>query len=322
MAPKKSKLKYLINLAVFIFSIFFLYQKIDFEKVFEITKDVSYYIFIPTIMISVSRTWLNGLRWKTLHPDNEGALTNWSYFRFSMLALLFNRFMPGALGGDIVKTIYSVSDKKTKKSKRIISVVIDRLVGLFSILTFGILALLVSQHKLEFNKMYLYGIFLLFVVALILLFNTKVVLVIERFFGRLKFLQKYTFKIISAWKESVVHYKQNKRKLLYSLLLCIPIHFLSFIIFFIFSKALDIPISFSDLIFVIAIMWLITSLPISIGGMGVRELSLVWLLSMFSVSSEKAVSLSLLFYVNGIIISIIALPLLINIKPKVNDLKT
>ena len=63
-------------------------------------------------------------------------------------------------------------------------------------------------------------------------------------------------------------------------------------------------------------MWLITALPISIGGVGVRELSLIWLLGMFGVSSEQTVTLSLLVYVNTIIIAILALPLLFDVKHK------
>lgn len=50
------------------------------------------------------------------------------------------------------------------------------------------------------------------------------------------------------------------------------------------------------------------------GGMGVRELSLVWLLGIFGVPSEQAVSLALLGYVNAIIKSSLALPLLFDFR--------
>ena len=63
-------------------------------------------------------------------------------------------------------------------------------------------------------------------------------------------------------------------------------------------------------------MWLITALPISIGGVGVRELSLIWLLGMFGVSSEQAVTLSLLVYINTILIALLALPLLLDVRHK------
>ncbi len=316
MKDRQRIIKQIVNVLLLVLCIGFLYWKIDFRKVKMHIANVKYSIFVFTVLISLIRAWLLGLRWEVLHPSTNSNLTKWSYFRFTMLSLLFNKFMPGAFGGDIVKTIYAIKEQKSQKLKNIIAVFVDRAVGLISILIFGIFSLFITKQKLEINIFHFILILLSAIGVITLISHQKVISFMSKLALKIKFKQNLLLRVISIWSESVYFYKNNKNKLLISFLLCIPIHLASFVSFFIFAKALNISITFFELIFVIAIMWLITSLPISIGGMGVREISLVWLLGFFNVTSELAVTLSVMAYINATFIILLALPLLIDFRKK------
>ena len=302
--------------------VYLIVRKVDIPSVIIQARKVSFSIFIFTVSFSIFRTWLSGLRWEMLHPNRENGMSKWSYFRLSMLSHLFNLFMPGALGGDIVKTAYAFNEGQGQKVKKVIGVFVDRVIGLISIMILGMMALLFSHKGLPISP---WQVFLLFMVSggfIFFLFSSRVVGFFEDITGRIKFAKRIVSPLFKNWKESIEYYKKNPRRVFYSLALCIPIHMISFIVYFVFAKSMGMEIKFFEMVFAIAIMWLITAVPISIGGMGVRELSLVWLLGLFGVPSEQAVSLAVLGYINAIIKSVISLPLLFDFRKKESAQKT
>lgn len=313
-AETKKYIKWTLNLFILASCTLLVLKKIDIEEVINQTKSVNLLIFAITVPLSILRTWLSGMRWEALHPDKMTKLTRMTYFRLSMIAHVFNKFMPGALGGDIVKTLYTFKEKGSQKTKNVIAVFVDRTVGLISIMIFGFIALSFTGHKLDIKTSQMVLLFLGSGGFLIVLASERVLKVIEQSISKIGLFVKPLTKLVISWKESVIYYKNNKGKILYSLALCIPIHFLSFLSFFIFSQSIGMSIGFLELVFVIAIMWLITALPISVGGVGVRELTLVWLLGMFGVPSEQAVSLSIMGYINNTFLTFVALPFLIDIR--------
>ena len=70
-----------------------------------------------------------------------------------------------------------------------------------------------------------------------------------------------------------------------------------YVIVFFISKLFFIDIPFIDFILILAVADAIASLPISIYGLGTREISLISMLSFYSVSYEQTVSFSLFIFV-------------------------
>lgn len=310
----KKPYKIVLNVAVFVICVVLIIKKVDIPNVMSLAGTVDFRIFIFTVSISILRTWLSGIRWELLHPNNIGGMSKWAYFRLSMLSHLFNLFMPGALGGDIVKTAYAFNEGQGQKVKKVIAVFVDRTIGLISIMVLGMIALIASHKQLPIN---LWQAVLLFFASggfMILLLSDRVLTVVDAISRKMVIGRRFIDAGLVNWRESVSFYKDNSHKVLSSLALCAPIHLVSFTIYYVLAISIGMNIGFMEMVFAIAIMWLITAVPISVGGMGVRELSLVWLLGIFGVSSEQAVSLALLGYVNAIIKSSLALPLLFDFR--------
>ncbi len=304
----------MISLAVLIVSIYLLVKNVDFDTVFYNLSQINGLIFVFTVAISIFRTWLGGLRWELLHPNEDRGMSKWAYFRLSMLSFFFNLFMPGALGGDVIKTAYAINESEGQKIKKVIAILMDRVIGLISILILGMLALLITHEKLPISLWHVVVLFLLSGGFVIFLFSSKVLDFFEKIIGKTPWLSRLISPLLTNWRESVKYYRNNLNSVFYSLALCVPIHLISFIIYYVLAISLGINVGFFEMIFAVAIMWLITAVPISIGGMGIRELSFVWLLGMFSVPPEQAVSLSVLGYVNSLIKSVFALPLLFDFR--------
>lgn len=110
----------------------------------------------PDALLASFMVWLLGpvllgtLRWWLLI---RGASLDCSYgraLRLQLTGFFFNTAMPGAVGGDIVKAIYIVRDQptKTRKTPAMLTVLLDRIVGLMGLFVMGVFAAFASYEKL------------------------------------------------------------------------------------------------------------------------------------------------------------------------------
>jgi uncharacterized protein (TIRG00374 family) len=82
--------------------------------------------------------------------------------------------------------------------------------------------------------------------------------------------------------------------------------FLGLIAFIFLAQALKIPLSFSDLGWIRSISFLTALAPFTLpGGIGVREVSLVVILSAFNISPDVAAAYSFLIYSRGVVFSLL-----------------
>jgi uncharacterized protein (TIRG00374 family) len=74
----------------------------------------------------------------------------------------------------------------------------------------------------------------------------------------------------------------------------------------ILANAIGINLAFLDMGWIQSIVYLASQLPFAVaGGLGVREVTLVALLSTFGISAERALALSFLIFIRGILIALL-----------------
>jgi glycosyltransferase 2 family protein len=123
-------------------------------------RDMALVLERPEALVASVSVWLCGpvllgtLRWWLLI---RGASLDCTYGRALILQLtgfFFNTAMPGAVGGDIVKAIYIVRDQPvaTRKTPAMLTVLLDRVVGLMGLFVMGIFAALGSYDKLAAHE--------------------------------------------------------------------------------------------------------------------------------------------------------------------------
>ena len=74
---------------------------------------------------------------------------------------------------------------------------------------------------------------------------------------------------------------------------------------FFISWALHLILPLTAFFAAVPIVYLATLLPISLGGLGVREASFAFLLAQFNVSASDTITLSFLVYLNQVFIGIL-----------------
>jgi len=296
-----------VRLLFLALSVWLLIHVVDFKTVFRHVGDIPLFVLVPLVLLGIFRVWLSGVRWRMVNPDVSGQLDGWGYFRLMMMAKPFNLVMPGALGGDFVKTAFTLRAVKTRRVDNIIAIIVDYYLGLLSITVLGSCALLFMSDIPDKRPFYLFfsGLAGFFALSYLAAGNPWFLKLLADGFSRMGSMGARLGHVLKTWKSAHLFFRSNRTRLMMAMLLCLPIHGVSFISTYILSVYLGMGISFFDVCLVLALVWVITAVPITISGAGVRELSLIYFLSLYGVGSEAATALSVYLYIVRVALGII-----------------
>ena len=249
-------------------------------------------------VIFLLRNWICGLRWLTLLPSSHDQINSWGAFRYIMLGSLYGLILPGALGADVARSAQVAVEVPQNKASYVASIWLDRLVGLFSILLMGGIAGIFSTqlHSRHYFLIVMAAGLLFFLLLAWLAFHPRLHGLLLRLSLSYKRIHGLLAKLLSNLKELGEYHHTHRQAVWKALAYCIPIHCLAFCIVYLLAVEMGIEIGFLALSLFTSISWLITSIPVSFSGVGVRELSFVVLLQTQGISAEQATTLSLGFF--------------------------
>ncbi len=308
-------IKYLVRIIIFISSLYLINNLVDFTdlKVTIINYNFLYY----TVAIGLLSFLLSGLRWsilldKFLQPKKLSKLL---YIQ-SIHALSCN-FIPGILNEGVRIYFSKIVNMNISDSATV--VIVDRFFGILSkVLFIGISFLFFSFYFLDKKLFYL-----ILIVILIFYFT---------FFFFLEKLWKFLQNVLSYLKESRIKeflrkgyhfisiFSDNKKEAILPFFLSIVIHLLQIISFYFISKSLFDNISIIPIIILVPTVTLISTLPITFNGWGVRELLFIYFFRFFNYSEEITLLTSVLFGLTSAIIPLLVLTIFYLLKIKPNQL--
>lgn len=236
---------------------------------------------------------LHALRWRILLKCKgiEVSIVKLLYFNF--VGLFFNLFSPGAIGGDAVR-MYQMSRHAQNTSEAVASVFMDRGIGFFTLLCIAPIIVLFSAKQTEMSTLFPPVILLSFtsIASIFILIRLK------------KLMQRWNpvndgtfYKAIIRYFDVFDGYRTNKKLILFAMIISLGIIFLGIATTYFISHGLGLYIPFSYFVIFVPIIFLITVIPISINGLGVREGAFVFFFAKAGLSTPEALSISLISYV-------------------------
>ncbi|MEY4616311.1 MAG: hypothetical protein RJB66_1271 [Pseudomonadota bacterium] len=225
-------------------------------------------------------TW----RWQLLLRVQKIHLGRGECFKLNLIGLFFNYVMPGGVGGDVVKGYYIIKDHPQNRMGAGMSVLLDRVMGLYAMLILAIISMLVSQEKVSGSAQLsliarsLEIIFVLFTLGLILAFSERF-----RSLGWQNWFKGFGFgrKLISAY-EAVYSYSHNLGVIFGTVILSLFAQVLAIVLIWWVGSRLgfgEVPavIYFS----VVPLGFMVTAVPISPAGVGVGQMAFFFLFNLF-----------------------------------------
>ena len=285
MARASSKISiFALKLSVSGASLFLIFRKTDMGHVADILKSIGLPAFLSVSAVYIVAQLVSTVRWRMLMTDRFPVKKLFSLY---MIGAFFSTFLPGLIGGDAIRAYYLNKDAR-KISATLASVFLDRYVGFVSLMAIGIAAFPFSLRSFA-GSPYTWlmpAIFASFVVASILFFSLQL--------GK-------RFRIMTEFYDYFSLLRERKGTLASALALSTIIQFLNFFMVILLAWRMGLPVSMLQFAVFLPIVITISSLPISISGLGVREGAFVILLGLISVSPEAATSLSLSWFFSVVI---------------------
>ncbi|NQT33390.1 MAG: flippase-like domain-containing protein [Candidatus Omnitrophica bacterium] len=259
------------------------------------------FLILAAVLLIVNVTILS-YRLKIIFLGENLSITLNKSAQLSFIGYFFNNFMPTAIGGDIIKAYYAGNDNN-KKVESYASVLMDRLIGLYSYLIIAAVALILDGGRFQVPvvRPLAFTLLVLGFAGFAIIINPGMRHFIEKVFRKLKMF-RLGEKLESIY--NIVHdYRNRKRIVLEGLIVSIIAQCVYFSIIYIFFLALGAKISIGNIFLIMPVVTFISMIP-SIGGLGVREGAMVALFTPL-VGKETAFASSLLFLCGLIFVSFI-----------------
>jgi uncharacterized membrane protein YbhN (UPF0104 family) len=241
---------------------------------------------------------LAGVRWMLLLRVQGVGLSALRTVALLLIGLFFNFFIPGGTGGDVVKIYYLLKETPGQRTAALLSVLMDRIVGLIGLILLAGIIIAVRWDWLMSTPTTAQGVWTTLAIlgssvgGIAFSFTVTGFGLVHRLPARFPMRDRLA-ELALAYNL----YGRAWRPTLASLFLSIVAHVGYFFVFYCAARAFQaehvrIP-SFADLAAVMPVVNTISAMPISLGGIGIREgLFQVFLGQLCGVSDAVAVVIS------------------------------
>jgi uncharacterized protein (TIRG00374 family) len=302
----KKKLILGLRIAISCAVLIYLINALDWQRLSRVFSNLRLeYVWIAPILLLAGLYSLS-VRWSLLLNYFGVRLSSKKSFIYYLVGNFYNIILPGSIGGDVIRIgICAIAQKKTV-TLITSSVFLERVFGLLVVLFLGAIGIFLLSDELQQQLgatvttsilvLFSIGLFSFITIWILLRFillksleskfeKNKILVTIVNVFDRIRqipitaLLGILGFNLLSQILDIIASYFLAK-----SILLDLPA-----IVFFV----------------IIPIVYISTVLPISLGGLGVREGVLTLLLSRFGIISSDAVTFSFILYLNRIFVALI-----------------
>jgi len=284
-----------IIISVVLLILLFKLNRIDFKALVNDIKSADR-LFLALGFLTLPLTYILGFwRW---HMLLEAAGINIPLKKLISSfcgGIFFSIFLPSTIGGDLVRTADIAAH--TNKAKQVVATVfLDRLSGYIGLVLVVLPAILLGGWLINDKIVYfsIAIIVILLLIILLLLFNSFIYERIGRFLsvpgsGRIK-------EMIKEMHREIHIFRNHKKTIIINLILSFVIQLIYPLGVYFTGLSLGVDINFFYFFIFMPVISAITLLPISLGGLGLREGLYVVYFAKAGVIKQLALAMSLLSF--------------------------
>lgn len=292
---KRKQILFLVKSLITISLIVLIIIKYNISQIYLELSLISLPVFLLAFLISVIALYINSLKWYFFIPQ----ITPWRLFKHNMIGQYYSTLFFGQLAGDAAKT-YILGKGKIDAELITASAIFDKITGftgLTGLFITGIVGLLFTSYAIPGSIL----IFLMIamVLSLICLFilrfkniYTFLTTLVNHLKNRIPWMKNRLNQIEILLKALRLYsHKENTiffcilGGVIYQLLGCV-------LVSVIVSQQVGIYLTFLDWCWIIGILSVALLLPLTIGGIGIREGTLAGVLGLIGIPIEKALAFS------------------------------
>jgi hypothetical protein len=264
--------------------------------------------FVPAVAVSMATVVVMALRWQLLLTAKHMRVPLGWLVRTYFVALFAGQFLPAAIGGDAVRVV-ELGRYTGDAPEAVASVLIDRLVGLVSLVVLAVFAVLVSgagRRPGVIAAEVAFGVAAGAVLAM--LFSSRLRGAVARWLepraaGRRLAVGQRFYDALHA-------YRDHRATLVVVGLLALGVQLARVGVIWMLVRALHLDVPDSVVLLAGPVVFAALALPVSLNGIGVREAVFVYFLHGHSGRPE-AIALGLAFFAVGTLTALVGAAVLV-----------
>jgi len=273
--------------------LFVLFKQIDAKSVLSIIKHTNKPLLLLAFVLSSSVYILCFFRWKMLLAVSgiKPAISR----LISPFAggVFFNLFLPTTIGGDLVRSADLAIH--TKKANEVVAtVILDRLSGYIGMVFVALIALLFGGKLIEDRIVFvsIAGLTLFLILIMMVFFNKAVYSVFRKLFyspdaGKIR-------AAIEDIHQEIYNLRDHKKTALKNLALSVLVQAIAPVTSYIIALSLGIDLNIAYFFIILPIISAISMLPVSLGGLGIRDAATIFFFAKVGVGKDLAFAMSLI----------------------------
>ncbi|MCF8381855.1 MAG: flippase-like domain-containing protein [Bacteroidales bacterium] len=255
----------LLKVVISFAALYFVFTKIDVSQLISIYKDANHFWVVMAVLSFALSKSIAAFRLNRFFTSIDIHISEIQNLKLYLLGMFYNLFLPGGIGGDGYK-IFILNKKFEVRTKNIFwSVLADRMSGVYALFSLSVILLYIIKIEINFN--YLSVVWLLIPLGLFFFY-----FILKKFAS---FLNKVLIK---------------------TTLLSFLVQLMQLVSAYFILKALGVEEFQFRYLFIFLISSIVAMLPISIGGMGLRELTFLYGSQFLFLDEGSSVGISLMFY--------------------------
>jgi len=289
--PKKRNwpvflLKCAVSLSIIVW---FLTQKTSLGEIFREIGSASPWWLGAAFSLHAVGLLISAVRWRILIRAQGDSVPLGFLAGSYLVGMFFNMFLPSRIGGDVVR-IWDGSKYSKSLLKSSAIVVVERLTGVIALFLFAFGASLI---RLEMAKdmpiiWLALGLGALGLLSVVFFLLPPAGRLLERIPEK-GIAGRFKHKALS-FRETILHYREKKQALFKAFLLAVLLQVNVVTYYFLIGKAVNLNIPLVDYFIFIPIVHLVLLIPVTINGLGLRELSFSRIFGYYGLAAAAAVS--------------------------------
>jgi uncharacterized membrane protein YbhN (UPF0104 family) len=254
----------------------------DWNVVAHLFRQLRLELWLVAVSLYVVAQCLSAFRWRLLAEPMGFQRPLKQFLAYYFISMFFNLFLPTSVGGDVWRACY-LDNRSGRWFLALLTVIMDRVSGLLVLLMLAAVALIACPIALPVWVKHgvggTVGMAMAAMIALVLL---------ER-----RHIRWTPFQNLM---EALRHYQQRPKLWISANMISFFVQSLNVVIVWLLGSALSMHIPASYYWITVPMVTLMTLLPVSINGMGVREAGMVLFLSPLGVAESASMSLGSLWF--------------------------
>ena len=289
-----------LTIAVFLISV--IISKVNLDDVWSAFATAEKSLIAGAFLLYFVGLCVIASRWKLLLSVQGVSASFFTLVKSMIVAVFFNNFLPSTIGGDAMRA-YDTWKMGGSKTQSVSIVFIDRLFGIFTLFIFALLALFFTSLDFSFIPNFKLWISLAvitgFIGIYILFFKANL---ISHYLHKKDDIEHSSkpglFKRLFQKLFDVFAVYNGKSGVLFaSLMLSVLLQLNVILHYYLLALSLDINIPLQAMFIIVPVAIVVMMLPISINAIGVREAIFVSMFGLYGVNSADALAFAWMSFV-------------------------